>query len=183
MSRSFAVLLLSFVITACASHGQYRKTRSAIPPITIEQLETRADVANGDGPPACSELLFRDRSIEKFRAPNGEVFTIGVIELSDDGHVKDVRQRDEVFRELKLVAHGGDRASSSSPGAVVVTFVHGWHHRAKVCDENLSCFRRAMEGLVLRKDDRANKGPVFGIYIGWRGESAHVAPARFDMNG
>ena len=176
MSRSLAVVMLSLGIAGCStSHEQYRKTRAPIPPITVEQLESRANVENPEGPPACSELLFRDRSIEKFRAPNGEVFTIGVIELSDDGHVKDIRQRDEVFRELKLVARGGDRATASSPGAVLVTFVHGWHHRAKVCDENLSCFRRAMEGLVLRKDDRANKGPLFGLYIGWRGESAHRA--------
>jgi hypothetical protein len=165
---------LSFLLVAgCASSQQYRKTSGAIPPILVSDLELRKDIDDGHGSTGCSERLFRDRSIEKFRSPEGEVFTIGIIELSDDGHVKDIRQRDEVFRELKRVSRGGDVASASSPGAVVVTFVHGWHHRAKVCDENLSCYRRVMEGLVRRKNDRANKGPVFGIYIGWRGESAH----------
>jgi hypothetical protein len=169
---SLGMVALLFA-AGCASHQQYRKTSPAIPPILVSDLETRQDVGDGNGSKGCSERLFRDRSIEKFRTPEGEIFTIGVIELSDDGHVKDVRQRDEVFRELKRVARGGDVASAASPGAVVVTFVHGWHHRAKVCDENLACYRRVMEGLVERKDDRANKGPVFGIYLGWRGESAH----------
>jgi len=159
--------------TGCVSHQQYRKTGDPIPPILVSDLEARNDVDDGKGSTACSERLFRDRSIEKLRTPEGEVFTIGVIELSDDGHVKDIRQRDDVFRELKRVARGGDVVSAASPGAVVVTFVHGWHHQAKVCDENLSCYRRVMEGLVQRKGDRANKGPVFGIYIGWRGESTH----------
>jgi len=148
-----------------------------MPPIAVEDLEQRKPVDDGQGNSKCSELLFRDRSIEKFRSPKGEVFTIGVIELSDDGHIKDIRQRDAIFRELKRIARGGDNATASSPGAVVVTFVHGWHHRAKVCDENLSCYRRVMEGLVDRKDDRANRGPVMGIYIGWRGESAHKLTA------
>ncbi len=161
------------ILAACASHQQYRKTAAPIPPILVSDLEQRRDVDDGNGSRGCAERLFRDRSIEKFHTPDGEVFTIGVIELSDDGHVKDIRQRDEVFRELRRVARGGEAASAASPGAVVVTFVHGWHHRAKVCDENLSCYRRVMEGLVARKGDRANKGPVFGIYIGWRGESAH----------
>jgi hypothetical protein len=175
--RMVTVLLLCLAGSACVSHRQYRATLNPIPAITVEDLEQRNNVDDGSGSLKCSELLFRERSIEKFRAPNGEVFTLGVIELSDDGHVKDVRQRDEVFRELKLVARGGLTASASSPGAVVVTFVHGWHHQAKVCDENLCCFRRAMEGLVMRKADRANKGPVFGLYIGWRGESAHQLSA------
>ena len=175
--RDRLFLLSCFVLVACTSHQQLRKTSTPIPPIAVSDLEMRKDVEDGNGSSRCSERLFRDRSIEKFHTQNGEVFTIGVIELSDDGHVKDVRQRDEVFQELKRVARGGDTASASSPGAVVVTFVHGWHHRAKVCDENLSCFRRVIEGLVNRKSDRANKGPVFGIYIGWRGESARHAAA------
>lgn len=177
--RLFSALPLSLVVSACTytSLTQYRGTLSPIPPIAVSDLEKRASVDDGTGKVECSERLFRERSIEKFRSPKGEVFTIGVIELSDDGHIKDIRQRDEVFRELRRIARGGDTATSSSPGAVVVTFVHGWHHRAKVCDENLSCYRRVMEGLVDRKEDRANKGPVFGIYIGWRGESAHKATA------
>ena len=170
--RLSIVVLCCVLASACStSKMQYRLTKKPIPPIEITDLEQRRPVDDGTGSKACSELLFRDRSIEKFRAPNGEEFTIGVIELSDDGHLKDVRQRDEVLREMKRVARGGDKASSSSPGAVFVTFVHGWHHRAKVCDENLSCFRRAMEGLVVRKKDRENPGPVFGLYIGWRGEA------------
>jgi hypothetical protein len=168
-----SVAALSLLLAAgCTSHQQYRKTGDPIPPVLLSDLETRQDIDDGHGSKACAERLFRDRSIEKLRTAEGEVFTLGVIELSDDGHIKDIRQRDEVFRELKRVARGGDAASPASPGAVVVTFVHGWHHRAKVCDENLSCYRRVLEGLVSRKDDRANKGPVFGIYIGWRGESA-----------
>jgi hypothetical protein len=170
------VALFLLFAAGCTSHDQYRKTSAALPPILLSDLEKRNDVEDGNGSKGCSERLFRERSIEKFRTPEGEVFTIGVIELSDDGHIKDIRQRDEVFRELKRVARDGDVASRSKPGAVVVTFVHGWHHRAKICDENLSCFRQVMQGLVERKDDRANKGPVFGIYIGWRGESARHLP-------
>jgi hypothetical protein len=171
------VLVLLLAVAGCASHDQYRYTKPPIPAIDVSDLENRKPVDNGKGGTECSEKLFRDRSIEKFKAANGEVFTIGIIELSDDGHVKDVGQRDEVFRELKRVARGGDTVSASSPGAVLVTFVHGWHHKAKVCDENLSCYRQVMKGLVERKADRANKGPVFGIYIGWRGDSLHKADA------
>jgi hypothetical protein len=170
--RLFVFVTLCLVISACrTSTIQYRATGKAIPPIQVVDLEKRNPVDDGKGGKACSELLFRGRSIEKFKAPNGEIFTVGVIELSDDGHLKDVRQRDEVFRELKRVAREGDAEVKETKGAVVVTFVHGWHHRAKVCDENLSCFRRAMEGLVMRKGERANQGPVFGLYVGWRGES------------
>jgi len=174
------IAILVLLAAGCTSNSQYRKTSGMIPPVLVSQLEKREDIDDGAGSKQCAELLFRNRSIEKFRSSDGEIFTIGVIELSDDGHIKDIRQRDEVFRELKRVARGGDVASPSSPGAVVVTFVHGWHHRAKVCDENLSCYRRVMEGLVVRKRDRENKGPVFGIYIGWRGESArHLSPLTF----
>src|SRR5258708_37447802 len=153
--RLFSALLLSLVVSACTytSHDQYRGTLSPIPPIAVLDLEKRASVDDGTGKLECSEKLFRQRSIEKFRSPKGEVFTIGVIELSDDGHIKDIRQRDEGFRELRRVARGGGKATSSNPGAVGVTVVHGWPHRAKVCDENLSCYCPGMEGMLGRKED------------------------------
>src|SRR5438477_2458958 len=104
-----AIVLLWLAVSACqtTSDRQYRATKPPIPPIEVSDLEARKPVSDGSGSSECSEKLFRDRSIEKFRAPNGEVFTVGVIELSDDGHLKDVRQRDEVFQELKRVARGG----------------------------------------------------------------------------
>ena len=172
--RRFCVLVtlcLAFCGCRTTSDMQYRATKPPIAPIQVSDLEARNPVPDGSGSSECSEKLFRDRSIEKFRAPNNDEFTIGVIELSDDGHLKDVRQRDQVFEELKRVARQIDPVSKKPTGAVIVTFVHGWHHRAKVCDENLSCFRRAMEGLVMRKRERENQGPVFGLYIGWRGEA------------
>jgi len=178
LQRLYTIVVLSAVLAGCKSTStiQYRASHGPAPAMTVEDLEKRNDVANGSGAKQCAELLLRDRSVEKFTAPNGEVFTIGVIELSDDGTLKDAKQRDVVFEEMKRVARGGAAASDASPGAVIVTFVHGWHHRAKTCDENLSCFRRTMEGLAVRKGDRQNTGPVFGLYIGWRGESVRNDP-------
>lgn len=164
-SRAVSMLVLSAFIASCASHQQYRKTQPPIPEITLTDIEKRNPVPEvPGGKPTCSELLLRQRSIERFRSSETKTpFTIGVIEIGDDGNVKDVAQRDQVFKELAAYARAHN-------GATVVTFVHGWHHRAKVCDENLSCFRRVIEGLAERNHDRA---PVFGIYVGWRGESAH----------
>ncbi|HEY6139998.1 MAG TPA: hypothetical protein VI670_19760 [Thermoanaerobaculia bacterium] len=161
---ALAVAVLALSGCQSTSTIQYRATKPPAPAMTVEDLEARNPVDDGNGAKTCSELVLRDRSVEKFRAPNGEEFTIGVIELSDDGTLKSQQQHDAVFDEMKRVARAGE-------GAVIVSFVHGWHHRAKVCDENLSCFRRTMQGLVMRKGDRTNPGPVFGLYIGWRGES------------
>ncbi|HEV2722487.1 MAG TPA: hypothetical protein VG323_20870 [Thermoanaerobaculia bacterium] len=178
MRRLSTVVVLSMVLSGCqyTSKIQYRASHGPAPAMTVEDLEKRNDVDSGSSAKQCAELLLRNRSVEKFTAPNGEVFTIGVIELSDDGTLKDPQQSKVVFEEMQRVARGGATASANSPGAVIVTFVHGWHHRAKTCDENISCFRRTMEGLVMRKGDRQNQGPVFGLYIGWRGESIRNSP-------
>jgi len=176
--RLYTIVVLSVALSGCqyTSHIQYRASNGPAPAMKVEDLEKRNDVPDGSGTTQCAELLLRDHSVEKFTAPNGEVFTIGVIELSDDGTLKNPEQSNVVFEEMQRVARGGAAASANSPGAVIVTFVHGWHHRAKTCDENLSCFRRTMEGLVMRKGDRQNQGPVFGLYIGWRGESIRNDP-------
>jgi hypothetical protein len=173
--RRFHVVVLAVFVAGCTytSTTQYRSADQPIPPITIETLEHRQQV-NG----TCSELLFRRQSVEDFTNTAGSPkadYSLGVIELSDDGHIKDIEQKKAVFKKLQTVARGDDalrRATKDSPGAVVVVFVHGWHHRAKVCDENLSCFRRVLQGLSLASATRANGAPVFGIYVGWRGESA-----------
>ena len=70
--------------------------------------------------------------------------------------------------EVALGGKGKAVDVTKSPGAVIVTFVHGWHHGGKVCDNNMACFRRVLQAL-----SQADPRPVFGVYIGWRGESLH----------
>jgi hypothetical protein len=134
-------------------------------------LEARRDVPDGRGGMRCSDPVLRSRSIERFLDDQQKEFDLGVIELSDDGHVSDLIQEEKVLQRLRDVALGGSGKGvdfTKSPGAVVVTFVHGWHHRAKVCDNNLACFRRVLQAL-----SQSERRPVFGVYIGWRGESLH----------
>ena len=137
----------------------------------LSELEERRSVPNGHGQTECSDPVLRGRSVERFLDDHGKEFDVGVIELSDDGHVSDVDQEEKVLARLRAVALGGSGQQvdvTRSPGAVVVTFVHGWHHRAKVCDNNLACFRRVLQAL-----SESDPRPVYGVYVGWRGESLH----------
>jgi hypothetical protein len=160
--RNLLAVLAALSLTACTMKEQYRDTVRPLDPITLAELEQRSFIDDPDGGKACSELLFRARSIEHFKEPT---FKVGVIELSDDGHVKDRTQMNMVLEDIKKVGE-------EHRGITLVTFIHGWHHRAKVCDENLSCFRRVLQGLAIRN---GGARPVYGLYLGWRGESAHHA--------
>jgi hypothetical protein len=173
MTARIALLALVFA-TACrtATPPPLRGTEVLAAPIALEALETRADVPDANGNPTCSDLLFRRTSIERFVDRNDREFNLGVIELSDDGHVSDDVQRDMVFARLREVALGGKGKSidlKKSPGAIVIVFVHGWHHRSKVCDNNLACFRRVLQALSEAQADKHR--PVFGVYVGWRGDT------------
>jgi hypothetical protein len=169
-----ALLAVVFLITACrtATHPPLRGTETLPKPIRLAVLEERGDVEGPDGQPICSDLLLRRTSLERFLDGNGKEFGLGVIELSDDGHVADDVQKDMVFAKLREVALGGKGKSidpRTSPGAVIIVFVHGWHHRSKVCDNNLACFRRVLQAL---SEAGGKEGrPVFGVYVGWRGDT------------
>lgn len=173
-------LCLALALGACktTTPSPLRGTAALEDPITVEQLEERKNVRLRNGQEVCSDLLLRDSSIERFVDRNGKEFNLGVIEMSDDGHVSDDVQKDLVLAKLREVALGGRGKSIDvrrSPGAVIVTFVHGWHHRSKVCDNNLACFRRVLQALseASGKDGR----PVFGVYVGWRGDTHEKAKA------
>src|SRR6185369_15436867 len=135
-----------------------RGVESAAPPIRLDALENRTPIA---GLTDCPDKLLRGRSIERFLDDGGKEFDVGVIELSDDGHVSDFEQEEQVFRHLRQVA-------MDQKGAVIVTFVHGWHHGGKVCDNNMACFLRVLQAL-----SQSETRPVLGVYIGWHGESLH----------
>ena len=68
---------------------------------------------------------------------------------------------------------------------VVVLFVHGWHHNAHDNDCNVQEARQ-MVRIASEQFDAANqrgkfvrKRRVFGIYVGWRGESVNAAGLRY----
>ncbi|HEV8432207.1 MAG TPA: hypothetical protein VGR95_02255 [Thermoanaerobaculia bacterium] len=167
-------LLITLVVSGCklTTPPPLRDTHVLADPITVDALENREDVRLPDGTSVCSDLLLRKTSIERFMDRNGKEFDLGVIEMSDDGHAADDVQKDMVLARLREVALGGKGKSidvRKSPGAVIITFVHGWHHRSKVCDNNLACFRRVLE--AISEAGGKSGRPVFGVYIGWRGDT------------
>lgn len=99
------------------------------------------------------------------------------IEADDQGWFWNPEQAKNALGAVQNAADAGD--------VVVVTFVHGWHHLADCCDNNLAGFkeilvrldqqlqremydvaRQQIHGLVPIRDVR-----VIGIYVGWRGRS------------
>ncbi|HEV2719731.1 MAG TPA: hypothetical protein VG323_06905 [Thermoanaerobaculia bacterium] len=167
--RIFAAAAAMVVLTSCSyfltSHDQMRGTQEKLDPIELTVLENREDVLNLGRDLGCSDRLLRARSIEEFYDDSepARTFKVGIIELSDDGHVTDDIQERQVLDMVR------DEAAAEK-GALIVTFVHGWHHRPKVCDNNLACFRRVL--YLLSKAEQKGKGRrVVGVYIGWRGDS------------
>ncbi len=153
MPRFLSLLLALTLLCACTPKTQVRGTGPS-----DKLLDLQALAASRPGDPIREEVA--QRSIERYPG-----FTLGFIELSDDGHVKDEVQKQQVFDMVRQIA--GEK------GAIIMTFVHGWHHGPGVCDSNVACFRNVLQG-ISDDSDRLNKGPVIGIYLGWRGESARI---------
>jgi hypothetical protein len=146
--RILAVLAVCLT-TACSSTSIYQmrgteEPWAPDPALTVEKLEMDR----------AAQLNLEARSIEKFRD-----FELGIIEITEDGLINPSQQRqvmDMVERRLK-------------DDSLLIVFAHGWHHGARVCDTNLACFRRVLEGFAneVKKDGVS----VTGVYLGWRGES------------
>lgn len=169
-----AALLIVLSLSACkmTTPPPLRGTQVLPSAIPLDVLEQRGDVSIPGAEPICSDLLFRRTSIESFVDRNGKDFNLGIIEISDNGHIADDVQKEMVIARLREVATGGKEPSGDmhdSPGAVIIIFVHGWHHRSKVCDNNLACFRRVLQ--ALSEAGGKSGRPVFGIYVGWRGDT------------
>lgn len=108
------------------------------------------------------------------RPPNNQSFDVAIIEFRDDGTLTAPNQ-------LKAAADCIEHARRSNPnGAVVVLFIHGWHHSARwnlktgEGDTHFQAFRAVLQNLALREAERYMPEPagrrVVGIYLGWNGD-------------
>lgn len=110
-------------------------------------------------------------------------YSIGFVEFDDQGWLWNREQMEEVLKSVQDAASRG--------GAVIVVYVHGWHHNADEGDGDVAAFRDSLKGLHeslnepelknLRRAALQETGPkndaatgeatVLGIYVGWRGGS------------
>src|SRR5204862_2544218 len=61
------------------------------------------------------------------------------VEADDEGWFWSPAQANNAITAATDAAAGGD--------AVIVVFIHGWHHLAKCCDENLEGFKEVLDKL------------------------------------
>ena len=118
------------------------------------------------------------RMIEDYGA-----YVLAFAEFDDQGWSYDGDQQLAALRE-RLQAELQDPAFRESD-FVVVVFVHGWHHNAHDNDCNVQEARQ-MVRIAAQQFDAAvtnhqfvRKRRVFGIYVGWRGESVNAAGLRY----
>lgn len=103
-------------------------------------------------------------------------FHVAVVQFEDDGRPADPSQL-EAARQTILEAR-----RSGEDGAIVVVFIHGWHHNAAWNrtastpttdpdgDEHFHAFRLLLESLALRELERPHWRRVVGVYVGWNGD-------------
>lgn len=161
MRRIAAVLLVAVCLNAC--HTSRYQLRGTEPPrekpIALKEFVGTSELAH------TRQIATESRSIENF-----DGFTIGVLEVGDDGNINESQKK----QVMTMV-----RDKMAGNGGLVVVFVHGWHHGPRTCDRDLCCFRRVMEQIAAGRATRlaAEKKPpqnVVGLYIGWRGESIAI---------
>ncbi|MBA3582637.1 MAG: esterase [Gammaproteobacteria bacterium] len=103
-------------------------------------------------------------------------YWLSFIEFDEQGQLHDRAQMNAVINNIS--------AQAAQHDILITVFVHGWHHNARVGDDNITEFRKSLQQLSLLESAQAraaNRKPriVYGIYIGWRGESIDVAGLRY----
>ena len=104
--------------------------------------------------------------------PDDQSFDVAVVQLRDDGSFADSTQLGRATDAIEAA-----RALYGT-GAVVVVFIHGWHHDAEWDverdggDAHFKAFRRVLMTLALRELERGPERSrrVVGVYLSWNGD-------------
>ena len=108
---------------------------------------------------SCSSYRHQQWRNTRTSQEDNEHYSLRFIESDDEGWFWDPQQANESMRLI--------RGKLENRKTLVVVFVHGWHHSAECCDQNVEGFRNTLQqlsGMVKGFD-------VVGIYVGWRGRS------------
>ena len=154
-TRSFLLFVyLIFLVAGCASNDIYRSDYT-----TCMVSEDNTCEKNS------LQIVNPGTSIE---------YSLGFVEIDDQGQMRDRRQMDALLDSLY------QRAGKES--LLLTVFVHGWHHNAKPGDKNIENFKNNLAMLSAIEHKRSGTGEprrVAGIYVGWRGESIDVPPFNY----
>jgi hypothetical protein len=87
-------------------------------------------------------------------------YALRFIEVDDEGWFWDPSQATAAIELIEQRLRTRD--------TLVITFVHGWHHSARCCDDNVEGFRETLSRLRKLARERFD---IVGLYVGWRGQS------------
>ena len=151
-SHILLVIMLSFVFTGCALDKAYRPNVAVACKVKPENL--------------CS-----DSSIQIHNQGTGSEYSLGFVEINDQGQFRDER------KQLNALIKALESTPSDEP-LIISVFVHGWHHNAKEGDKNINDFKDSLAKLAKAYTAVSKvagiKRKVFGVYVGWRGDSIDV---------
>ena len=102
---------------------------------------------------SCSSYRHQEWRDASNAAEEGAGYTLRFIESDDEGWFWNGEQPKEV---ISLI-----RRKAETRKTMVVTFVHGWHHSAECCDQNVEGFRNTLRQLNGMVPDFE----IVGIYI------------------
>jgi hypothetical protein len=170
-------------ITACQAHGEHSHPKEA-PMATTPNSYAAGSVFTIDLVLGTKERRHAVEAPTSDVEPNKASFDLAVVQFKDDGTYLNPSQIDAAEDCIR-------KARTSKPnsnGAMVIVFIHGWHHGAHWKrtasttasdpdgDDHFHSFRLILESLALREAERYSAGGkpagrrVVGVYIGWNGD-------------
>lgn len=164
--KGFAPALLAIALAAaCTRNAPYRLgPRGAV---------TEARVGVSDLADSALRAPLESSGIEVH-----DDYRLHFLEFDDQGQLYSTAPFLRLVEALRADAQAPDR-----PRLRLVLFAHGWKNNARLCNDNVCCFRTflsrlAADSRVAEQRSKGFLGPtrVIGVYVGWRGLSATVQP-------